>query len=116
MIVVPAERIADFKKKGWWSETRIDDLFEKNVREKTDREACVDPINCMDIVGREPRRLSWWQLEDLVSRYTAVFTSHGLRKDDALVVQLPNTVDLPAVYLACARLGIIVSPAPVQYR
>lgn len=116
MIVVPAERIADFKKKGWWSETRIDDLFEKNVREKTDREACIDPINCMDIVGREPRRLSWWQLEDLVSRYTAVFTSHGLRKDDALVVQLPNTVDLPAVYLACARLGIIVSPAPVQYR
>jgi len=116
MIVVPAERIADFKQKGWWSETRIDDLFEKNVREKTDREACVDPINCMDIVGREPRRLSWWQLEDLVSRYTAVFTAHGLRKDDALVVQLPNTIDLPAVYLACARLGIIVSPAPVQYR
>jgi len=116
MIVVPAERIAAFKKKGWWGERRIDDLFEKHVREKTDREACIDPINCMDIVGREPRRLSWWQLEDLVGRYTAVFVAHGLRKDDALVVQLPNTVDLPAIYLACARLGIIVSPAPVQYR
>ncbi|MEZ5957040.1 MAG: class I adenylate-forming enzyme family protein [Hyphomonadaceae bacterium] len=116
MIVVPAERIAAFKQKGWWGETRIDDLFEKHVREKTDREACVDPFNCMDIVGREPRRLSWWQLEDLVSRYAAVFTAYGLRKDDALVVQLPNTVDLPAIYLACARLGIIVSPAPVQYR
>lgn len=116
MIVVPAERIAAFKKKGWWGEVRLDDLFEKHVREKTDREACVDPINCMDIVGREPRRLSWWQLEDLVSRYTAVFHAHGLAKDDSLVVQLPNTIDLPAIYLACARLGIIVSPAPVQYR
>lgn len=116
MIVVPAERIAAFKQKGWWGEVRIDDLFEKHVREKTDREACVDPVNCMDIIGREPRRLSWWQLEDLVGRYTAVLTAHGLRKDDALVVQLPNTVDLPAIYLACARLGIIVSPAPVQYR
>lgn len=116
MIVVPAERIAAFKKKGWWGDVRIDDLFEKHVREKTDREACVDPVNCMDIIGREPRRLSWWQLEDLVSRYTAVFHAHGLGKDDALVVQLPNTIDLPAIYLACARLGIIVSPAPVQYR
>src|SRR5690606_37574685 len=116
MIVVPAERIAAFKQKGWWGEVRIDDLFEKHVREKTDLEACVDPVNCVDIIGREPRRLSWWQLEDLVGRYTAVLTAHGLRKDDALVVQLPNTVDLPAIYLACARLGIIVSPAPVQYR
>jgi acyl-CoA synthetase (AMP-forming)/AMP-acid ligase II len=116
MIVVPAERIAAFKQKGWWGDVRIDDLFEKHVREKTDREACIDPVNCVDIIGREPRRLSWWQMEDLVGRYTAVLTAHGLRKDDALVVQLPNTVDLPAIYLACARLGIIVSPAPVQYR
>lgn len=116
MIVVPAERIADFKRRGWWGDVRVDDLLEKHVREKTDKEACVDPINCMDIVGREPKRLTWWQLEDLVGRYAAVFVSHGLRKDDALVVQLPNLVDLPAIYLACARLGIIVSPAPVQYR
>lgn len=116
MIVVPAERIADFKRKGWWGDIRIDDLFERNVRAKTDAEACVDPNNCMDIVGREPKRLTWWRLEDLVGRYTAVLTAHGLRKDDALVVQLPNLVDLPAIYLACARLGIIVSPAPVQYR
>ena len=56
MIVVPAERIADFKKKGWWGDVRIDDLFERNVREKTDLEACVDPANAMDIVGREPKR------------------------------------------------------------
>ncbi|MEQ1817991.1 MAG: class I adenylate-forming enzyme family protein [Terricaulis sp.] len=116
MIVVPAERIADFKRRGWWGDVRVDDLLEKHVREKTDKEACVDPINCMDIVGREPKRLTWWQLEDLVGRYAAVLVAHGLRKDDALVVQLPNLVDLPAIYLACARLGIIVSPAPVQYR
>ena len=116
MIVVPAERIAYFKKRGWWGDVRVDDLFEKHVREKTDKEACVDPINAMDIVGREPKRLTWWQLEDLVGRYAAVLTAHGLRKDDALVVQLPNLVDLLAIYLACARLGIIVSPAPVQYR
>jgi acyl-CoA synthetase (AMP-forming)/AMP-acid ligase II len=67
--------------------------------------------------AREPKRLSWWQLEDLVGRYTAVFhRARTAQGTDALVVQLPNLVDLPAIYLACARLGIIVSPAPVQYR
>ena len=33
-----------------------------------------------------------------------------------IVVQLPNCVEQFAVYLACARLGLIVSPVPVQYR
>lgn len=116
MIVVPSERIAEFKAKGWWGERTLDDLFEQHVRTRPHEEACVDPVNAFDIVGRQPRRLTWAEMEDLVARYAAVFHEHGLRKDDALVVQLPNLVDLPAIYLACARLGIIVSPAPAQYR
>ena len=32
------------------------------------------------------------------------------------MVQLPNVVELPLVYLAAARVGAIVSPLPVQYR
>jgi acyl-CoA synthetase (AMP-forming)/AMP-acid ligase II len=31
-------------------------------------------------------------------------------------MQMPNTVEQFLVYLACARLGVIVSPVPVQYR
>lgn len=116
MIVVPAERIAEFKAKGWWSDRTLDDLFVGHVAANPHGEACVDPINAFDIVGRQPQRLSWAQMEDLVARYAAVFHAHGLRKDDKLIVQLPNLVDLPAILLACLRLGIIVSPAPVQYR
>ena len=33
-----------------------------------------------------------------------------------VVVQLPNCVEQFIVYLACARLGIIVTPVPIQYR
>jgi acyl-CoA synthetase (AMP-forming)/AMP-acid ligase II len=46
----------------------------------------------------------------------AFLHAQGLRKDDVLVVQLPNCVDLHAIYLACAASGIIVSPVPMQYR
>jgi acyl-CoA synthetase (AMP-forming)/AMP-acid ligase II len=40
----------------------------------------------------------------------------GLRRDDVLITQLPNVVEYVAVYLACARLGIVVSPVPMQFR
>ena len=40
----------------------------------------------------------------------------GLRRDDVLVTQLPNVVEYVAVYLACARLGVVVSPVPMQFR
>ena len=33
-----------------------------------------------------------------------------------LLVQLPNSVEQYIVYLAALRLGVIVSPLPVQYR
>jgi acyl-CoA synthetase (AMP-forming)/AMP-acid ligase II len=116
MIVVPADRIAAYKNNGWWTDTKIDDLFQSHLGAKPAAEACVDPINSQDLIGRAPLRLTWQETEDLVVRYTALFTKRGLGKDDAIVVQLPNIVELGIIYLACARLGIIVSPAPAQYR
>ena len=116
MIIVPEARIRDFKARGWWGERTLDDLFRKWVREKPDAEACVDPVNAADIVGGEGERLSWRQLDEAADRLAAVLHAYGLRKDDVVVVQLPNIIELGLVYLACIRLGLIVSPAPVQYR
>lgn len=116
MIVVPEARIRDFKAKGWWGDRTLDDLFRRWVREKPEAEACVDPANAADIVGGKGERLSWRQLDEAVDRLAAVLHAHGLRKDDVVVVQLPNIIELGVTYLACIRLGLIVSPAPVQYR
>lgn len=116
MIVVPEARIRDFKARGWWGDRTLDDLFRKWVNEKPDAEACVDPANAADIVGGVGERLSWRQLDQAVDRLAAVLHAHGLRKDDVVVVQLPNIIELGVVYLACIRLGLIASPAPVQYR
>ena len=46
----------------------------------------------------------------------ALLHARGLRKDDVIVSQLPNCVELHALYLACACTGIVLSPVPVQYR
>ena len=41
---------------------------------------------------------------------------HGLAKDDVVVAQLPNTVDAVLLFLACARIGLILSPVAMPYR
>jgi acyl-CoA synthetase (AMP-forming)/AMP-acid ligase II len=116
MIVIPEHRIREMKARGWWGDVTLDDLFQKHVKAHPDTEALVDPFNAPDFVGGTAERLTWRQTADAVDRLCAVLTAHGIRKDDVVVVQLPNIAELTISYLACLRLGIIVSPAPVQYR
>lgn len=116
MIVIPEHRIREMKARGWWGDVTLDDLFLKHVKAHPDTEALVDPVNAPDIVGGTAERLTWRQTADAVDRLAAVLTAHGISKDDVVVVQLPNIAELTISYLACLRLGVIVSPAPVQYR
>ncbi|WP_333611499.1 class I adenylate-forming enzyme family protein [Brevundimonas bullata] len=116
MIVVPEERIRDFKARGWWGEETLDDLFRRHVAAMPDAESVVDPINREAIMGGAPARLTWAEVEDKVARYVAVLHATGVGRDDVVAVQLPNVIELGLIYLACIRLGAIVTPAPVQYR
>ncbi len=116
MILAKPEQIEAFTKMGWWGTSTINDLFCQRVAELGDTEAVVDPPNRELVYGGAPRRLSWNALEVEVGRMAAVLYGLGLRKDDAVLVQLPNAVELHMTYVACARLGIIVSPVPAQYR
>ena len=116
MIVVPEERIRDFKARGWWGDETLDDLFRRHVAAMPDVESVVDPINREAIMGGAPARLTWAEVEDRVARYVAVLNAVGVERDDVVAVQLPNVIELGLIYLACIRLGAIVTPAPVQYR
>lgn len=116
MIVVPEDRIRDFKARGWWGEETLDDLLCRQVAAKADAESCVDPVNREAIMGGTPARLTWAQVEDRVARYVAALHMAGVGRDDVVAVQLPNVIELGLIYLACIRLGAISTPAPVQYR
>lgn len=116
MIVIPKDRIREMKLKGWWGDQTLDDLFRKHVAAHPDSEALVDPLNAADVVGGQPDRLNWRETAHAVDRLAAVLVEHGITKDKVVVIQLPNIAELSIAYLACLRLGVIASPAPVQYR
>lgn len=116
MRTTPAEKIRDYRARGWWGDTRIQDMFEANARAQPDRLAIVDAPNRSDLVGTAPLRLTFAAATALVDGYSLSLARLGLRKDDVLVTQLPNIAEYPALYVAAMRLGIVVSPVPMQFR
>jgi acyl-CoA synthetase (AMP-forming)/AMP-acid ligase II len=105
-----------YRARGSWSDARLFDLFAANAARVPDLTAVVDPPNRSALDGGTPRRLRYGELARLVDEVTLALAAHGLRRDDVLVTQLPNVAEYVAVYLAAARLGIVLSPVPMQYR
>lgn len=115
MILTKKNRIEDFTKRGWWGEDTLYSLFQDALNSCNGQEALVDPENRLAITGDTPKRLSFKEINETVERFASIFFEQGLRKDDIAIIQLPNVVELPMVYLALSKLGIICSPIPMQY-
>lgn len=116
MILADPARIDAYTRAGWWGVRTLDDEFRDAVARHPAREAVVDPPNRELLTDGAPRRLTWGALADEVARMAAVLHGLGLRRDEVVAVQLVNSVEQYVVYLACLRLGLIVTPLPVQYR
>ncbi|MDO6711592.1 class I adenylate-forming enzyme family protein [Aliiglaciecola sp. 2_MG-2023] len=116
MIISKQDRLTQYHNSGEWGTQRLHDLFEATAARFPERDALVDPLDKQDLVGSEPQRLTYNQLKDKVDQLTKVLLNNGLGKDDIILVQMPNVVELIFTYLAASRLGIILSPVPVQYQ
>jgi len=111
-----AVRADEYRRAGWWSETRIFDLFDAAVRSSPETLAVIDPPNRAALVGGAPGRLTFATLDRLVIHLMNSLSDAGLRSGDILVTQLPNIAEYIAVYLAAMKLGVVLSPVPMQFR
>ena len=116
MILVPNDKIEEYTGKGWWGTTTLWDLFQQHLTERPQAESVADAFNRADFAHGAPQRLSWAQLGEAIDRFSHLLLETGIRRDDVVLMQLPNCVEQFIVYLSCARLGIIVTPVPTQYR
>ena len=116
MQLFEADAVAGFHRAGWWSGETWADLLERHRREQPDRIALIDAPNRATFTYGTPRRLTWAQVGVEVDRLARVLFEHGVRRDQVVGLQLPNSVELPIALLAITRLGAICSPFPVQYR
>jgi cyclohexanecarboxylate-CoA ligase len=116
MRTTPAPLAARYRAEGHWSDTRLGDLYAAAAAHAPERLAVVDPPNRVALDGAEPRRLDWRALSALIDSTLVALADAGLRRGDVLVTQLPNVAEYIALYIAAARLGLILSPVPMQFR
>lgn len=116
MIITSESRVSHYHHTKEWGEDRLHDLFYATAKQFPDREALVDPLDKQALTGDSPTRLTYQALAENVDRLADVLLNCGLQKDDIVLVQMPNIVELIFTYLAASRLGIVISPVPVQYQ
>ena len=116
MILVSPENIKAYTAKGWWAERTLGDTFLGWVEKRPHALAVVDTFNRLDFTDGAAQRWTYAELAWQVGRWCAFLEQQGLKANDLVVVQVPNVVELHAIYLACAVYGVVASPIPVQYR
>ncbi|MFF1517718.1 AMP-binding protein, partial [Streptomyces sp. NPDC058305] len=103
---VPAERAAEYRRRGWWrEETFLDDLH---------RQAALRPRR-LAVAGRrvaESRTdtLDYAELNRLTDRFALALLELGVRPGDFVAVQLPNRWEMVPLIFASIRVGAVIIP------
>jgi acyl-CoA synthetase (AMP-forming)/AMP-acid ligase II len=116
MILTSEDNRQRYREQGHWGEQRLHDPLFVTAEKHPDRIALVDPANKSELCGLAPQRWTYGELTQRVNQLACVLLQQGIAKDDILLVQMPNIVELVLVYLAASKLGAVVSPVPVQYQ
>ena len=116
MIITPKTKSDEYRQQGHWGDRQLHQLFDENSHQHPDTFALIDPLNKADLTGAAPLRLTYLEVSKRIDQLSCSLYEQGIEKDDILLVQMPNIVELVMLYLAASKLGAIISPVPMQYR
>ena len=88
----PAERVREYRAKGYWTDDMIDALLCERVRQFGDIPAIVDPLNGGTLLDGPLRSLTWPQLDEQVSRLPEIVAY--LRGLGIATYKLPERLEL----------------------
>lgn len=94
----------------------IDELVRRSVGSRGPELALADPPNRSTFFGGEPLRLTWQELDTAIDSVAHSLHELDIEAGDAVAIQLPNVAELVVSILACARIGAVAVPFPIQHR
>ncbi|PLW70273.1 class I adenylate-forming enzyme family protein [Pseudohalioglobus lutimaris] len=115
MITSNPERIDKLTRAGVWGEDTLHQLLTHHVAERPDMLAVADQPNRKELTPGNNARLNFRELDQASDALATALLEAGLGADDRVIVQLPNIAELVVCYYAASKLGIVLSPIPVQY-
>jgi cyclohexanecarboxylate-CoA ligase len=103
---------ARYRARGWWRDaTFVDDLRAAAAR-TPDKPALI----AARAFAKDERTLTYGELAREVDHIAAGLVALGVGREDIVALQLPTWWQFTATALACARIGAVVAPIPVDYR
>ncbi len=91
---------------GYWSTSTLGDNLDETVERYPDRTAFV----------QGDKRLTYREFGTLVNRLAANLLELSIRKQDFVIVELPNCFEFPLLQYALAKIGAIHIPVVHTYR
>lgn len=110
-----AARIKALTEAGYWGEETLHDTLARQAAAFPERTALIDQPNKAELTGLTGQRVTFAELDALSDRLATQLLELGLRHNDRLLVQLPNISELVITYYAASKLGVVISPLPIQY-
>jgi cyclohexanecarboxylate-CoA ligase len=97
---------------GFWVDKSFDAFLQRTMSETPEKLALI-----ADRADRaEPKRFTYAELGDLISRTSAALKHLGIGPRDVVSVQLPNWWEFAVIALAAFRVGAIVNPLMPIFR
>ena len=109
------QRIKDYTEREWWGQETLHSLLRTQAKVNPDLIAVADQPNREELTGDLPYRLSFQDLDFSSTALACQLLDNQIKSGDTIIVQLPNIVELVVCYMACSKIGAIISPVPVQY-
>ena len=109
------QRIKDYTEREWWGQETLHSLLQTQAKVNPDLIAVADQPNREELTGDLPYRLSFQDLDFSSTTLACQLLDNQIKSGDTIIVQLPNIVELVVCYMACSKIGAIISPVPVQY-
>lgn len=100
------ELIDSYLKKGYWNLTLMADTVDQNGKKYRDKEAVVDAQS----------RLTWSEVSQKSDKLALGLWDLGFNRDDVLLVQLPNSVELYLLIVAGEKAGVTIVTAQPTFR
>ena len=103
---MPQEMVREYLDQGCWSPDTMVRAVERHAAGVPEGEAMVDARG----------RLTWAQVKEQSDRLALGFLDLGLRRDDLVLIQLPNGVENLLVRIALKKAGLLAAFAPIMWR
>lgn len=103
---IDEKRKADYYRHGYWTTSRLCDVWRESAEKYADREYVSDESGL---------RLTYGEVDEKASRLASWLIDQGVANGDVVSFQIPVWSDFAYVYIATLKVGAVMHPLPKSF-